>query len=66
MSGQKGLTGPWAHKYPHFAKPGPRIGFLQEALRWWDKWLKGIETGIMDEPQYRVWLEEPMRAQALL
>ncbi len=56
----KGLTGPWAHKYPHFAKPGPRIGFLQEALRWWDKWLKGIETGIMDEPQYRVWLEEPV------
>ncbi len=56
----KGLTGPWAHKYPHFAKPGPRIGFLQEALRWWDKWLKGIETGIMDEPQYRVWLEEPI------
>ncbi len=59
----KGLTGPWAHKYPHFAKPGPRIGFLQEALRWWDKWLKGIETGIMDEPQYRVWLEEPVPPQ---
>jgi putative CocE/NonD family hydrolase len=56
----KGLTGPWAHKYPHFAKPGPRIGFLQECLRWWDKWLKGVETGIMDEPQYRVWLEEPI------
>jgi putative CocE/NonD family hydrolase len=56
----KGLVGPWAHKYPHFAKPGPRIGFLQECLRWWDKWLKGVETGIMDEPQYRVWLEEPV------
>jgi hypothetical protein len=56
----KGLTGPWAHKYPHFAKPGPRIGFLQECLRWWDKWLKGVETGIMDEPQYRVWMEEPV------
>ncbi len=56
---KKGLIGPWAHKYPHFAKPGPQIGFLQDALRWWDKWLKGIETGIMDEPQYRVWLEDP-------
>jgi len=61
---KKGLIGPWAHKYPHFAKPGPRIGFLQEALRWWDKWLKGIETGIMDEPQYRVWMEEPMPPRA--
>lgn len=56
---RKGLIGPWAHKYPHFAKPGPRIGFLQEALRWWDKWLKGIETGIMDEPMLRVWMQEP-------
>ncbi|HEX7198832.1 MAG TPA: CocE/NonD family hydrolase, partial [Dongiaceae bacterium] len=56
---KKGLVGPWAHKYPHFGKPGPQIGFLQEALRWWDKWLKGIETGIMEEPQYWVWMEEP-------
>jgi putative CocE/NonD family hydrolase len=61
---RKGLIGPWAHKYPHFAKPGPQIGFLQESLRWWDKWLKGIETGIMDEPQYRVWMEEPERPLA--
>ena len=37
----KGLIGPWAHAYPHFALPGPQIGFLQEALRWWDHWLKG-------------------------
>src|SRR3546814_9994322 len=32
---KKGLVGPWVHKYPHFAVPEPRIGFLQEALRWW-------------------------------
>lgn len=56
----KGLVGPWAHKYPHFAKPGPRIGFLQECLRWWDHWLKGINTGIMDEPQLRAWIEDPV------
>lgn len=55
---RKGLIGPWAHKYPHFAAPGPAIGFLQEALRWWDFWLKGIDSGIMAEPQYRIWLEE--------
>ncbi|MDP6736276.1 MAG: CocE/NonD family hydrolase [Nitrospinaceae bacterium] len=54
----KGLVGPWAHKYPHFALPGPRIGFLQETLRWWDYWLKGQDTGIMDEPQYRVWMQD--------
>ncbi|MDE0460664.1 MAG: CocE/NonD family hydrolase [Chromatiales bacterium] len=56
----KGLVGPWAHKYPHFAEPGPAIGFLQECLRWWDHWLKGVDTGIMDEPQLRCWIEEPV------
>ncbi len=56
---KKGLIGPWAHKYPHFAKPGPRIGFLQECLRWWDQHLKGVDTGIMDEPQLRAWVQDP-------
>ncbi len=59
----KGLVGPWAHKYPHFAKPGPAIGFLQECLRWWDYWLKGIETGIMDEPALRAWVQDGVSPQ---
>ncbi len=53
-----GLIGPWAHRYPHFASPGPRIGFLQEALRWWDRWLKGIDNGVMNEPMLRAWMME--------
>jgi putative CocE/NonD family hydrolase len=64
---KKGLIGPWAHLYPHLGSPGPAIGFLQEALRWWDHWLKGVETGIMDEPMLRVWLQGsvvPRRAYA--
>jgi len=55
---RKGLVGPWSHKYPHLGKPGPAIGFLQEALRWWDQWLKGEDTGIMEEPSLRVWMQE--------
>ena len=55
---RKGLIGPWAHAYPHSAYPGPEIGFLQECLRWWDYWLKGMDTGIMDEPMLRVWMED--------
>ena len=54
----KALTGPWIHKYPHFAIPEPRMGFLQEAVTWWDHWLKGKDTGIMDEPVYRVYMME--------
>ncbi|MCB2174053.1 CocE/NonD family hydrolase, partial [bacterium] len=34
----RGLVGPWGHKYPHVGQPGPAIGFLQEAVRWWDTW----------------------------
>ena len=55
---RKGLIGPWAHLYPHDGVPGPAIGFLQEALRWWDHWLKGADTGIMAEPMLRVWMQE--------
>jgi hypothetical protein len=56
-----GLIGPWAHRYPHFASPGPQIGFLQEALRWWDRWLKEVENGVMDEPMLRAWIMESVR-----
>lgn len=55
---KKALIGPWAHAYPHIARPGPAIGFLQEAKRWWDHWLKSIDTGLMDEPPIRVWMQE--------
>jgi uncharacterized protein len=55
---RKGLIGPWAHAYPHVALPGPQIGFLQEALRWWDHWLKEIDTGVMAEPMLRAWMTE--------
>lgn len=55
---RKGLIGPWAHTFPEMGEPGPAIGFLQESLRWWDHWLKGIDTGLMDEPMLRVWLQD--------
>jgi predicted acyl esterase len=58
---RKGLIGPWAHAYPHFALPGPQIGFLQEILRWWDHWLKGVDTGVMDEPILRAWMTESVK-----
>jgi putative CocE/NonD family hydrolase len=59
----KGIVGPWIHKYPHFAVPKPAIGFLQEALRWWDHWLKGIDTGVEDDPAMRLYVmdSEPPR-----
>ncbi len=52
----KGLVGPWNHKYPHFAVPGPQIDFLGEMLTWWDRWLKGSENNVEEWPDYRVWV----------
>jgi len=56
-----GLVGPWGHAFPHNAYPGPSIGFLQETIRWWDHWLKGARNGLMDEPRYRVWINDSFR-----
>jgi hypothetical protein len=61
LPGSKGIVGPWVHKYPHFAVPEPRIGFLQEALRWWDRWLKDDATGVEDDPDFRAYLMDGVR-----
>jgi hypothetical protein len=52
----QGIVGPWVHQYPHTAVPGPQAGFLQLALRWWDRWLKGIPNGAEDDPAYRAFV----------
>ncbi|MGB3316445.1 MAG: CocE/NonD family hydrolase, partial [Albidovulum sp.] len=60
----KGIVGPWVHKYPHFAVPEPRIGFLQEALRWWNRWLKEEPTGVEEDPAMRLYLMDGVRPAA--
>ncbi len=57
-SPRKGLIGPWGHQYMHQVLPGPKMGYMDEALRWWDHWLKGEDTGLMDEDAYRVWVQD--------
>jgi uncharacterized protein len=51
----KVTTGPWEHCYPHKAHAHP-IDFPREALRWWDRWLKGLQTGVDDEPRITGWM----------
>ena len=55
-----GIIGPWGHLYPHDGVPGPAIGYLEEALRWWDRWLRDRDTAIMNEPMLRAYLEDPV------
>ena len=53
----KALIGPWNHTFPHNAVPGPAIEWRADAVRWWDHWLKDIDTGIMTEPPVTVYVQ---------
>ncbi|MCA0936838.1 CocE/NonD family hydrolase [Vibrio alginolyticus] len=55
---KKGLVGPWAHKYPNIAYPNPKMDYVAESVRWWDRWLKGIDNGIEQEPELQYYLQE--------
>lgn len=40
-------------------------GDLNEQLRWWDYWLKGIDNGIMDEPPVSIYMMASARKGAV-
>ncbi|TXS56378.1 CocE/NonD family hydrolase [Streptomyces sp. t39] len=49
-----GLVGPWPHGYPDRATgTDDGIGFLQETLRWWDRWLGDRDTDEAPWPPLR-------------
>ena len=61
---KKLLMGPWTHGRPDKQLPGPSIDYLGELLRWFDQHLKGVNTGIMDEPPITIFVnkyDEPTR-----
>lgn len=53
---KRALIGPWTHNYPENGWPLPRINDRYESLRWFDKYLKGIDT----DPQRPVDREPPV------
>lgn len=53
------IIGPWEHVPPDLAARGPRIGFLHEAIRWFDHNLKGVDNGALSEAPLRLWLASP-------
>ncbi len=50
--------GPWNHAYPEEGKPGPNYEWRRRALRWWDYWLKGLDTGILNERRFMVFVRD--------
>jgi uncharacterized protein len=55
---RKGLVGPWGHSYPDAVNPGPGLDWIYEEVRWWQQWLQGIDTGIMNEPMLRTYMPD--------
>ena len=56
------LIGPWDHRYPDAAIPGPRIDHLAEVVRWLDHWCRGVDNGITAEPPVVVYVQEGTRS----
>jgi predicted acyl esterase len=54
----KAIIGPWNHTFPNDAEPGPEIEWRDQALRWWDYWLKNRNTGVMDEPPLAIYMQD--------
>lgn len=54
----KAMIGPWSHAMPNRPYPEPGMEWRHEAVRWFDQWLKGRDTGIMDEPRFAVYVRE--------
>jgi putative CocE/NonD family hydrolase len=50
------IVGNWVHGLPAFATPGPNVDELHELVRFFDRWLKGIDNGADREPAV-VWFE---------
>lgn len=54
----RAIIGPWTHG---MGLPGPAINIQLETLRWWDQWLKGLDTGVLDEPKLALYVNHSYR-----
>ena len=60
------LAGPWAHAAVETSSPGPNIDLVPEMVRWWDRWLKGLDNGVDREPPITVFVRRPTKPAAEL
>lgn len=53
----RALVGPWNHTFPHDCDFLPRIEWRDQAVRWWDYWLKGRDTGVLQDPRLVIYMQ---------
>jgi len=57
LAGPRALVmGPWLHSMPQDAADAP-IDLHALALRWWDRWLRGVPNGAESEPPVTVYVQ---------
>jgi putative CocE/NonD family hydrolase len=59
-------VGPWNHAYPNGSTYGPNVEWRDQAVRWFDHWLKGAQNGVENDPRLLVYQQHshPPGAQA--
>lgn len=53
----KAIVGPWNHSFPNDADFGPRMEWRDQAVRWFDHWLKGRDTGVENDPRLVIYMQ---------
>ena len=62
----KAWIGPWNHGFPNGSDYGPQYEWRDQAVRWFDYWLKGRHTGVLEDPRVVIYQQHwhPPRAQS--
>jgi predicted acyl esterase len=53
----KAIVGPWNHSFPNEPDFGPQIEWRDQAVRWFDHWLKGRDTGVERDPRLVIYMQ---------
>jgi len=54
----RAIVGAWNHTFPSEPYPKPGMEWRHEAVRFFDQFLKGRDTGFMDEPRLAVYVRK--------
>ncbi len=53
----KAIVGPWNHSFPNEPDFGPQVEWRDQAVRWFDHWLKGRDTGVQQDPRLLIYMQ---------
>jgi hypothetical protein len=53
----KAWIGPWNHAWPSDSDYAPLSEWRRQAVRWFDYWLKGRNTGVLADPKLTIYLQ---------